>query len=271
MSRIALGIEYDGTGFLGWQRQAQSPTVQECLEIALSAVADTPVTIHCAGRTDSGVHAAGQVAHFDTTATRSMRSWVLGTNTNLPEGIALRWAMPVADEFDARRCATSRRYEYYILNRWSRPALGRSHVTWIHHPLDASAMHEAAQALVGEHDFTSFRSVHCQAKHARRCLTAIDVTRLQANADMILIAVTGNAFLHHMVRNIAGTLMAIGQGKQPVAWAGDVLAARDRTLAGITAPASGLTLVEVGYPSRWGLPAHPWPSFPSASSQQESS
>lgn len=263
MSRIALGVEYDGTDFLGWQRQAQSPTVQQCIESALTRVADSPTVIHCAGRTDSGVHARGQVAHFDTGVNRSMRSWVLGANSNLPDGITLRWAVPVDPQFDARRCAVSRRYEYVILNRWSRPAVGRHNVTWIYHPLDAAAMHEAAQELLGEHDFTSFRSVHCQANHARRRLTSIEVTRTAPDGDRIVIAVTGNAFLHHMVRNIAGTLLAIGQGKQPVGWAGEVLAARDRRLAGITAPASGLTLVKVAYPSSWGLPEHPWPPFPS--------
>lgn len=271
MSRIAIGVEYDGTGFLGWQRQAQTPTIQQCLETALSTVADSPIVIHCAGRTDSGVHASGQVAYFDTAADRSPRSWVLGANSNLPDGIAVRWAQPVDSEFDARRCAVSRRYEYVIANRWSRPAVGRHNVTWVHHPLDASAMHEAAQALIGEHDFTSFRSVHCQAKHARRRLSAIEVTRPQDAPEHILITVTGNAFLHHMVRNIAGTLMAIGQGKQPIGWAGEVLAARDRTVAGITAPASGLTLVEVVYPSRWGLPDQPWPSFPIGSHRSDSS
>lgn len=258
MTRIAMGVEYDGTGFYGWQRQRQTPTVQQSIEEALAQVADQAVIVHSAGRTDSGVHAAGQVFHFDTPAQRSMRSWVLGGNSNLPSGVSLRWAQQVADSFDSRRSACSRRYRYVILNRWIRPAIRRHFVTWIHHKLDAAVMHDAAQLLIGEHDFTSFRSAHCQALHARRRLLSIQVTR---QSDLVLVDVHGNAFLHHMVRNIVGTLLEIGRRKRPASWLKKVLDARDRKVAGLTAPACGLTLMEVDYPKECAVPVQPWPDF----------
>lgn len=250
--RLAAGVEYDGHGFYGWQRQRQSPTVQECLEAAIGQVADEPVTVHCAGRTDTGVHAVCQVIHFDTTARRSERSWVLGTNTNLAPGISLLWAREVDEQFHARFSATRRYYRYRILNRWVRPAIERDRVAWVRHPLSAERMNEAAQALVGEHDFSSFRAVGCQAKSPVRTVHRIDVQR---HGHEIVIDVEANAFVYHMVRNVAGTLMRVGSGERPVSWVEQVLAARDRTVAGITAPAAGLYFMAPSYPGYPELPA----------------
>lgn len=249
--RLAAGVEYDGSGFFGWQRQRQSPTVQECLESALSRVADHDVTVHCAGRTDTGVHAVCQVVHFDTTAERSERSWVLGANTHQAPGISMLWARPVDDDFHARFSATRRCYRYRILNRWVKPAIQRGRVAWIRRPLDAAPMHEAAQALVGEHDFTSFRAMGCQAKSPVRTLHRIEVER---TGNEIAIEVEANAFVYHMVRNIAGTLLAIGRGDVPIDWARQVLAARDRNAAGVTAPAEGLYFMSPSYPDYPELP-----------------
>lgn len=257
--RLAAGVEYDGSGFFGWQRQRQSPTVQECLETALGRVADHPVTVHCAGRTDTGVHAVCQVVHFDTGAVRRERSWVLGTNTHLHPGVTLLWTREVDDDFHARFRATRRQYRYRILNRWVRPAIDRGRVAWIRHPLDAQRMHEAAQALIGEHDFSSFRAVGCQAKSPVRTIHRMAVTRQQQE---IVIDIEANAFVYHMVRNIAGTLMAIGRGERPIAWAGEVLAARDRTVAGITAPAEGLYFMAPSYPGYPELPTDQAVGFP---------
>ena len=252
--RVALGIEYDGTSYNGWQRQKNGTGVQQRLEEALARVADEPVEVVCAGRTDTGVHASGQVVHFDTTADRSERGWLLGANTNLPPDINVSWVRQVGDDFHARFSATGRRYRYLILNRLQRSALHRHRAWWVHQPLDERAMHEAAQSLLGEHDFSAFRAAGCQAKSAMRELTAIRVTRC---GDRITIDVAANAFLMHMVRNITGTLAAIGQGEQPVSWARDVLESRDRTVGGITAPPHGLTLVAVDYPEAFGIPAAP--------------
>ncbi len=251
-SRIAVGVEYDGTRFLGWQTQAQTPTVQSELERALAVVADAPVTVIGAGRTDSGVHAACQVAHFDPPSERSMRSWVLGTNTHLPEDLRIIWAQPVSSEFNARFSASSRRYAYRIVNRPVRPALDRLTHAWEARPLDVDAMHRAAQALVGEHDFSAFRAAACQARHGIRRIHHVAVSSM---ADRVSIDVEGNAFLHHMVRNIAGSLMVVGRGEQPSGWIAELLASQDRTLAGPTAPACGLTLEQVTYPAAFGLPS----------------
>jgi tRNA pseudouridine38-40 synthase len=250
-ARIAIGIEYDGTAYNGWQRQRTGLGVQARLEQALSEVADEPVEVTCAGRTDAGVHASGQVAHFDTGAKRSERGWLLGANSNLPEDICVTWVKPVADDFHARFSATARRYRYRILNRLVRSALFRRRAWWVHRDLDAGRMHEAAQALLGEHDFSTFRAAGCQASSAVREVTAIGVAR---DGDWVLLDITANAFLQHMVRNIAGTLVAIGSGDQEVAWATRVLAGRDRTAAGMAAPPHGLTLVEVCYPHAFGIP-----------------
>lgn len=259
--RWALGVEYDGGGFFGWQRLSRpgepdrrpdEPTLQAAVEEAVSFVAGCPVQVTCAGRTDAGVHAACQVVHFDGPAGRDPRGWVLGVTTRLPRAIAVRWCVPVADDFHARFSARARRYRYSILNRSVRPALHRQYLAWERRPLDAAAMHQAAQALVGEHDFSAFRTVHCQAPHARRELQEVAVTR---RGDVVDVEVQANAFLHHMVRNIVGSLLEVGAGERPAGWIGEVLAGRDRNLAGPTAPASGLVFLGARYPSQWGLPA----------------
>ena len=250
--RIALGIEYDGTSYNGWQRQKNGIGIQQRLEEALSVVADESIEVHCAGRTDTGVHASGQVVHFDTQAERSERGWLLGANTNLPPDISVGWVVGVSDEFHARFSATARSYRYRILNRLQRSALHRYRAWWVHQPLDEKRMHEAAQRLIGEHDFSAFRAAGCQAKSATREVTQVSVTR---SGDWLTLEISANAFLMHMVRNITGTLAAIGMGEQPVGWAADVLESRDRTVAGVTAPAHGLTLVSVEYPDEFGIPA----------------
>ncbi len=250
--RIALGIEYDGTSYNGWQRQKNGIGVQQRLEEALSLVADEDIEVHCAGRTDTGVHASGQVVHFDTNAERSDRGWLLGANTNLPPDISVGWVRHVDDEFHARFSATSRSYRYRILNRLQRSALHLHRAWWVYQPLDEVLMHEAAQCLVGEHDFSAFRAAGCQSKTAVREVTNINVTR---RGDWLTLDISANAFLMHMVRNITGTLVAIGEGEQAVPWAGEVLESRDRTVGGITAPAQGLTLVSVEYPDAFGLRA----------------
>jgi tRNA pseudouridine38-40 synthase len=249
--RIALGVEYDGSQFNGWQLQAHAPSVQETLENALSRVAAQPVRVVCAGRTDTGVHALGQVVHFDTTAERSVRAWVLGANVNSPRSVAVLWARRVPDAFHARFAARARHYRYVILNRWVRPAILDGRVTWERHPLEEAAMAEATRFLLGTHDFSSFRTVACQAKHPVRTVHRLDVTR---QGDFIIVDVVANAFLHHMVRNVAGTLVAVGRGDQEPKWVKEVLAARSRTAAGITAPADGLYLVGVDYPDTFPVP-----------------
>ncbi len=250
--RIAIGIEYDGTAYNGWQRQRTGLGVQERLEQALAEVADEPVEVTCAGRTDAGVHASGQVAHYDTEAERSERGWLLGANTNLPDDICVTWVKPVADEFHARFSATARRYRYRILNRLVRSALHTHRAWWVHQDLDHRRMHEAAQALLGEHDFSAFRAAGCQASNAVREVTDIRVVRA---GDWVLLDITANAFLQHMVRNIAGTLVAVGTGEQAVGWPERVLGGRDRTRAGMAAPPHGLTLVQVYYPDAFAIPA----------------
>ena len=249
--RIALGIEYDGTSYNGWQRQENGIGVQQRVEEALAHVADESVDAVCAGRTDTGVHAAGQVVHFDTRAMRSERGWLLGTNTNLPPDIAVCWVRRVSADFHARFSATGRRYRYLILNRLQRSALQRHRAWWVHQPLDERLMHEAAQQLVGEHDFSAFRAAGCQARSARRTVTEIAVSR---HGNRLEVEVAANAFLMHMVRNITGTLVAIGQGERPVGWMREVLESRDRTVGGVTAPPHGLTPIAVDYPEAFGIP-----------------
>lgn len=250
--RFAIGLEYDGSAYAGWQSQAAARGVQSEVERALGEVAAEPVTVTCAGRTDAGVHALGQVAHFDTTANRPLRAWVLGVNTQLPRDIAVLWAAPVDDRFHARYSALARSYRYVIQNRRSRPALARQRACWIHEPLDAEAMHAAGQQLVGEHDFSSFRAAECQSRTPVRRLTGLCVWR---EGDCIHLEVTANAFLHHMVRNIVGTLTPVGSGERPASWVRQALEARDRRAAGITAPAGGLYFLHVEYPASTGLPA----------------
>ncbi len=258
--RLVAGVEYDGSGFYGWQRQRQSPTVQECVEQALGRVADEAITVHCSGRTDTGVHAHCQVIHFDTTARRSERSWVLGANTQLMAGISLLWVREVDAGFHARFSARSRRYRYSIINRWVRPAIARDRLSWIRKPLDEIRMQEAADHLLGEHDFSSFRAVGCQSKSPVRSVHSLQVTRCD---HLIHIDIEANAFVYHMVRNIAGALIAVGQGDRDPAWVGELLKARDRTQGGVTAPAQGLVFVAASYPDYPDLPTDQMVDFPS--------
>ncbi len=254
--RLAACIEYDGSGFSGWQSQKDQAVrfVQAELESALSKVADCPVSVVCAGRTDTGVHATAQIVHFDTDAVRSERSWVLGSNVNLPDDISIVWVQEVDPQFHARFSAISRAYRYIIDNRWTRPAILRNRVTWERNPLDIELMRAGADHLIGRHDFTSYRSLACQAKNPVRDLRRLDVSR---QGDFVVIDVEANAFLHHMVRNLAGVLIAIGRGEEEASWSHQVLEARDRALGGVTAPSAGLYLVEVGYPAEHILPATP--------------
>ncbi|HEY3643851.1 MAG TPA: tRNA pseudouridine(38-40) synthase TruA, partial [Gammaproteobacteria bacterium] len=212
VTRYAFGIEYDGSGFKGWQRQTQEPhTVQAAVEDALAKVADHPVAVTCAGRTDAGVHASGQVIHFDTQAKRDLRGWLLGTNSNLPPEVSATWVREMPESFHARFKAVARQYRYVILNRDIRPALGRVELTWVHRPLDATLMQAASRHLTGRHDFSAFRSVECQAKQPVRDLKRLDVRR---EGERIVIDALADGFLHHMVRNIVGVLLEIGQGKR---------------------------------------------------------
>jgi tRNA pseudouridine38-40 synthase len=250
--RLAVGIEYDGTAYAGWQAQATVDSVERQVQQALAAVANHAVEVTCAGRTDAGVHALCQVAHFDASVARSERAWVLGANTHLPVDIALLWARPVPQDFHARYSASARSYRYVIVNRPMRPALARLRAHFVHHRLDERAMNEAARFLLGEHDFSSFRSSECQSRTPVRRVDRIGVAR---QSEFVLIEVTANAFLHHMVRNIAGVLLRVGLGEAPAGWVRDVLGARDRTSAGVTAPPQGLYLQSVSYPAQLGLPA----------------
>lgn len=249
--RIAIGIEYDGTQYCGWQSQQNHISIQSTLESALSKVANEPITIMGAGRTDRGVHALGQVAHFDTNSIRNSRSWILGSNTHLPADISILWAQEIADDFHARYSALSRRYQYFIYNHWVRPAVWRQQATWFYHALDENKMQQAANYFLGEHDFASLRSSECQAKTTSRCVNNFIIKR---NNYWIMFDVTANAFLHHMVRNMVGVLLKIGTGEQKPEWVQTVLEARDRRAAGITAPAQGLYLVEVKYPEQYQIP-----------------
>jgi len=251
LARIAVGVEYDGRGYSGWQQQAGAPSIQQDLQAALGSVCDHPVALTGAGRTDAGVHARGQVAHFESSAARTERALVLGANTLLPDGLALRWARFVPDHFHARYSALARTYRYCILNRPARAALAAGRVAFLHRPLDAAAMQEAAHCLIGSHDFSALRAAECQARSPLRDLTRLAVRRI---GEFVLLEVTANAFLHHMVRNIAGLLIHIGQGEARPAFAAEVLAGRDRRLAPATAPASGLYLWRVHYPQVFGLP-----------------
>lgn len=249
--RVALGLEYDGSAFCGWQVQPGVRTVQACVEEALSKIADHPVKAHCAGRTDAGVHALGQVIHIETQARREERSWVFGANTELPRDVSVLWAKPAPDDFHARFSARRRTYRYVILNRPSRPGLWTSRVTWECRPLEVKRMQTAANYLLGEHDFSAFRAQGCQAKSPVRRVHRVEVQRA---GDRIEIDVEANAFLHHMVRNIAGVLMAVGRGEQRPEWAKEVLEGRDRAQGGVTAPPDGLYLTNVWYEKKHGLP-----------------
>jgi tRNA pseudouridine38-40 synthase len=250
--RIAALVEYDGTDYAGWQAQAHARSLQEDVEAAIGFVAGAAAAVTCAGRTDAGVHALGQVIHFDTAAARSPRAWVLGANTRLPPAIALKWAAEVAPDFHARHTAVRRVYRYQIVNSSARSALRRLRSAWIHRPLDLSAMSAAAQVLIGEHDFSAFRSVECQSKSAVRRIEEIKVERRE---DCVGIEIAANAFLHHMVRNIVGTLLEVQEEPDAPAAMRRVLESRDRRRAGMTAPACGLYLWRVEYPAIHGIPA----------------
>lgn len=252
MQRWALCVEYNGALFHGFQAQNfDVETVQRSLERALSSVADEKITLVCAGRTDAGVHASAQIVHFDTLAQRPSKAWVLGVNARLPAGVAVKWAQQGSPHFHARFSAQARRYRYIIYNSPTRPALLWDQLTWQKRPLDYGKMVEAAAPLVGEHDFTSFRAAQCQAHHPVRHVHYIRFARYR---QLIILEIKANAFLHHMVRNIAGVLMAVGCGDKPVSWVQEVLDARDRTRGGATAPGAGLYLVAVDYPEHFGLP-----------------
>ena len=254
MPRIALGIEYDGSAYAGWQRQAHACSVQGEVERALGGVAGHEVSLTAAGRTDAGVHALMQVAHFDTTAARPEHAWSLGGTAAAADDVTVLWAREVPEEFHARYAALTRTYVYRILNRPLRPALERQRVCWVRRPLDAGRMHRAAQCLLGERDFSSFRAAECQSSTPMRRVIGIEVERRD---DAVEITVCANAFLHHMVRNIAGSLLLVGGGDRPEEWLAEALEARDRTRAGPTAPPQGLYFAGVEYPAGFGLPCAP--------------
>jgi tRNA pseudouridine38-40 synthase len=252
--RVVLGVEYRGTDFCGWQLQPGVRTVQACVEEALARVADHPVRVICAGRTDTGVHALGQVIHFDTTAARPGRAWVFGANAHLPRDISVLWAQVAGEGFHARFSAIRRHYRYVIFNTSVRPALLDGRVAWYYRPLDIAPMRSAARHLVGVHDFSSYRACACQAKHPVRTVYRLDVAR---EGPFVVLDVVANAFLHHMVRNIAGVLLEIGSGRQAPGWAAEILAARDRTAGGVNAAPDGLYFVTAEYPEHFQLPARP--------------
>jgi tRNA pseudouridine38-40 synthase len=257
MSRIALGIEYDGTEFVGWQIQSVGRSIEGVVAAAVGQVAGERVIVRGSGRTDAGVHALQQVAHFDSSARRTPRQWLLGINSNLPADVAARWVQEVPVEFDARRSALSRRYRYSILQQPTRPALARHRVWWLREPLDSAAMTAAAAAWLGEHDFSAFRAAGCQAKSPVRRLKSVQIARRSHGAGVLVtFEFTANAFLQHMVRNFVGTLVGVGRGELGPAQAAAILSSRDRKVAGVTAPPGGLALVEVLYPPHYGLPRY---------------
>ncbi len=250
-TRIALAIEYDGSRFLGWQTQPGGGTVQDALESALAGIAEAPVGVTCAGRTDRGVHARAQVVHFDTEADRPDSAWVRGVNAMLPEAVAVLWSRRVAPDFHARYSAVSRTYRYLLINRPVRPALAARYAGWHHAPLEVEPMQEAAAHLLGEHDFSAFRAADCQAKSPLRALHAIGIVR---SGERIEFTLRANAWLQHMVRNIVGTLVVVGKGRHPPRWAKTVLESRDRSLAAPTFGPAGLYLESVAYDPRWNIP-----------------
>jgi tRNA pseudouridine38-40 synthase len=251
MLRLAAVCEYDGTDFVGWQAQANGRSVQTVLSEAVTAVADQAVLVHGAGRTDAGVHAARQVAHFDTTASRTTRQWLLGINSNLPDDVAVHWVGAVPAGFDARRSALWRQYRYRIVSQPTPAVRMRHQAWWLRDSLDCGAMTAAASAWLGDHDFSAFRAAHCQSQSPKRCMHRISVVHTDRGVDLLFRA---NAFLYHMVRNLVGTLVAIGRGEAEPGWGQVLLEGRDRTLAAATAPARGLTLDSVAYDAAWGVP-----------------
>ncbi len=249
--RIALGIEYDGSAYNGWQSQPDVPNVQDALQAALGEIAGAKIAVLAAGRTDTGVHALEQVVHFDTDADRPLTAWMRGTNAVLPEDISVLWAHPVPEEFHARFSAQARSYQYVLVNRPARSAVHHGKVGWFHLPLDVDAMESAARLLLGEHDFSAFRSSQCQARTPVKNLASLDIRR---QGDTIIFDLTANAFLHHMVRNILGCLLYIGKGKYPPHWICEVLEGRDRKFAAPTFAPDGLYLRHITYDAKWGLP-----------------
>lgn len=258
MTRIALGVEYDGSRFCGWQTQPEGCSAQDALERGLAEIAGAPVATICAGRTDAGVHALAQVVHFDAATERPAAAWVRGTNALLPPALAVTWAREVPQDFNARYSARSRSYRYLLLNHPVRPAADQARVGWFHAPLDLEKMQRAARLLLGERDFSAFRSAECQAKTPVRTLAQLDIER---RGDYLVFDFRANAFLHHMVRNIVGSLVYVGKGKHPPEWMGEVLASRNRALAAPTFEAAGLYLARVAYDRQWGLPDAPRTAF----------
>lgn len=248
--RYAALVEYDGSEFCGWQRQRHAPSVQETVEQAISSVANHSIGTVCAGRTDTGVHALGQVIHFETNANRELRSWLLGINANLPGSVVIKKIVPVDDTFHARFSALSRSYRYVINNDQVRSALLVNRATWERSPLAEAYMRAATNYLLGKHDFTSFRALACQANNPIREITHLSVLR---EGSLVTIDVSANGFLHHMVRNLAGVLISIGKGEFPPEWAQEVLLRKDRSCAGVTAPAQGLYLMSVQYDLKYKI------------------
>lgn len=251
MSRIVLSIEYDGCGFEGWQSQPHGRTVQDCLQAAIAVIAGHEVTLSCAGRTDTGVHATAQMAHFDTTANRPVSAWVRGVNAHLPSNVCVRWAQEVEDSFHARFSAYARRYRYILLNRPVRPAILAGKVGWQHAALNLAAMQAAVRMILGEHDFSAFRAAQCQAKTPVRTVSTASVTRM---GDLIAFDFEANGFLHHMIRNLVGALVFIGKGDAPATHMQELLLMKDRQLAPPTFSPAGLYLCGISYPDRWHLP-----------------
>ncbi|MDB5888176.1 MAG: pseudouridine synthase [Rhodocyclales bacterium] len=251
MPRIVLCIEYDGSNFEGWQSQPHGRTVQDALQTAVGEIAGHEIALACAGRTDTGVHATAQMAHFDTDADRPLSAWVRGVNAHLPENICVRWAQEVDESFHARFSAYARRYRYVLLNRPVRPAILAGKVGWQHAPLSLPAMQDAARILLGEHDFSAFRAAQCQAKSPVRILSTASVTRM---GDLIVFDFEANGFLHHMIRNLVGALIFIGKGEAATSWMSELLLMKDRQLAPPTFSPAGLYLCGISYPDRWHLP-----------------
>jgi len=251
-TRWAFSVEFDGRAYRGWQTQQPGvASVQEALEVAISRVANHKVIVHGAGRTDAGVHGSGMIAHFDSDARRSEYNWLMGINTLLPESIAVRWIQPVSPEFHARFKAVARRYHYFVYNHPRRSALLAGRATWHRAPLNVERMQQAADALVGVHDFSAYRAVACQSK---RPVRDVHFLRLSQRGDLVRLDIQADGFLHHMVRNIMGVLLAVGDGRAEVDWARQVLASCDRTQAGVTAPPDGLYFVAAHYPAEFTLP-----------------
>ena len=256
--KIALGIEYHGTAYHGWQKQPACESVQETLEQALSVVAGEPIEVHCAGRTDAGVHAIAHVVHFDTHAIRADHAWMLGGNMYLPPTIRVKWAKGVPEDFHARFKALKRRYHYWIYNAPTASAILYRRVTWHVQPLDENLMQEAVNVLLGEHDFSSFRGRDCQASSPIRTIYSAQIKR---HREFLCLDICADGFLHHMVRNIVGVLFKVGNGKEKPDWTATVLASKDRTQAAMTAPPDGLYLANITYPDHYHIPYIPMLAF----------